>query len=269
MPNFSSRTSVRSVSLLLGMLAGGKKMDSAQLPLRHYVPAKPDGPFPYSAADLTPMDAGNDTGFYGPARFVTHIDDNAIVNLRGYYDQVLPRKGRILDFCSSWISHYPPELEQAAASGELEIDGTGMNKAELSKNSVLKHWSVQDLNEDPEVRIPGSMEGGLDAATCVVSIDYLTKPVEVLRSIRKQTNKGGKVHLIISNRCFPTKAVGRWLKVDEDDRLDMVGDYLWWSGWRNIEIQTLVAGSFMRDPLWVVRAQNEPEQTEQDKAQTQ
>jgi SAM-dependent methyltransferase len=201
------------------------------------------------------MDPGSDSTFYTSPRFVTHIDDNAINNLRKYYDDVLPRKGRILDFCSSWISHYPPEVVKASETGELEVLGTGMNKAELSRNSVLKAWCVQDLNEDPDVRLPGDVDGVIDASTCVVSVDYLTKPVEVLRSIRQRTNPGGKVHLIISNRCFPTKAVGRWLKVDEDERLDMVGDYLWWSGWRNIEIQTLVEGTWMKDPLWVVRAE--------------
>ena len=235
-------------------------MDSGPLPPRNYVPKNPEGPFPYSQADLTPMDPGNDMGFYASPRFVTHIDDNAINNVRRYYDQVLPRKGRILDFCSSWISHYPSEVVKAGAAGEVEVLGTGMNERELSKNPVLKHWSVQDLNQNSEVRLPSSSESSagekLDASTCVVSIDYLTKPVEILQSIRRQTNEGGKVHLIISNRCFPTKVVSRWLKVDEEDRLTMVGDYLWWSGWRNVEIQTLVEGSFMTDPLWVVRGEN-------------
>lgn len=102
-----------------------------------------------------------------------------------------------------------------------------MNKSELSQNQVLTKWTTQDLNEDPEVKIPQD-EGKvrLDASTCAVSIDYLTKPVEVLQSIRRQTNDGGKVHLIISNRCFAAKVVGRWLKVSEDERLEMVGDYL-------------------------------------------
>ncbi len=243
-------------------------MDSNPLPPRNYTPKNPNGPFPYSQADLTPMDPGGDAGFYSSPRFVTHIDDNAINNVRRYYDQVLPRKGRILDFCSSWISHYPPEVVKAAAAGEVEVLGTGMNERELSKNPILKHWVVQDLNEEPEVRLPGSSEGmigeKLDASTCVVSIDYLTKPVEILQSIRRQTNQGGKVHLVISNRCFPTKVVSRWLKVDEEDKLDMVGDYLWWSGWRNIEIQTLVEGSFMTDPLWVVRGENSDETAPSD-----
>ncbi|EXJ91998.1 hypothetical protein A1O3_00548 [Capronia epimyces CBS 606.96] len=231
-------------------------MDSRWSPTRNYVPINPDGPFPYSMADLTPMDAGNDSTFYSVPRFVTHIDENAILSLRKYYDQVLPLKGLILDFCSSWISHYPPDIQDAAAAEALDVVGVGMNGSELSRNPVLKDWAVQDLNEEPEVRLPGSREGKLDVSTCVVSIDYLTRPVEVLESIRRQTKEGGRVHLIISNRCFPTKVVGRWLKTGEEQRLEMVGDYLWWSGWRNIEIQTLVEATWARDPLWVARGEN-------------
>ena len=209
------------------------------------------------------MDPINDANFYSDSRFVTHIDDNAISSLRNYYTDNLPRKGKILDFCSSWISHYPPEVENAAKSGELEILGTGMNKAELSQNPVLRAWTVQDLNEEPDVRLPragsdDTVGQKIDAATCVVSIDYLQNPVSVLASIRRQTNEGGKVHLAISNRCFPTKVVDRWLKVSEDERLEMVGDYLWWSGWRDIEIVTVVESIWMHDPLWVVRATNIP-----------
>ena len=231
------------------------------LPSRPYKPTNPEGPFPYTKADLTPSDPGRDAGFYSSPRFVTHIDDNAIINVQRYYAEVLPRKGRILDFCSSWVSHYPPEVAQAAAQGEVEVLGTGMNATELGKNPIFTHWSVQDLNEDPDLRLPGgpTKDAQVDASTCVVSIDYLTRPVEVLESIRRQTKQGGKVHLVISNRCFPTKVVGRWLRIDEEERLAMVGDYLWWSGWRNLEIQTLVQGSFMSDPLWVVRGENADE----------
>ncbi len=230
------------------------------LSIRQYKPSNPNRQFPYSATDMTPMEPGNDSSFYDVPRFVTHIDDNAIYNLQRYYSDVLPRKGRILDFCSSWVSHYPSEVEKAGQSGELEILGTGMNEAELSKNPVLKAWSVQDLNEDPDIRLPEtrSQNSGqkLDASTCTVSIDYLTKPVEVLASIQRQTNVGGKIHLVISNRCFPNKVVGRWLQIGEDERLEMVGDYLWWSGWRDIEIVSVVEASWMKDPLWVVRATN-------------
>lgn len=233
------------------------------------------------------MDPGNDDQFYAPPRFVTHIDDGAIIGLKRYYDTVLPRRGAILDFCSSWISHYPPGVYNAARKrsehqskrerkedvnvdgggsgagesegGELIVLGTGMNRAELSANPVLTAFSVEDLNVNPDVSLPKEQKVQLDASTCVVSIDYLTNPVGVLSSIRSQTVKGGTVHLAISNRCFPTKVVGRWLKIDENERLEMVGDYLWWSGWRHIEIVEVVKGGWLGDPLWVVRAVNEGE----------
>lgn len=262
-PTLNTTKTIRSSSFLAGALGFGTstKMDSPTSFLaRPYQPAKPDGPFPYSTFDMTPTDPGNDSSFYSQPRFVTHIDENAINTLRQYYASVLPKKGRILDFCSSWISHYPPEVEAAKEAGEVEILGTGMNKAELSQNPVLSAFALQDLNEDPEVKLP-KMEGremeNVDASTCVVSIDYLTKPVEVLRSVREQTSQGGTVHLVISNRCFPTKVVGRWLSIDEDQRLEMVGDYLWYGGWRDIEIVTVVAKSWMHDPLWVVRGRKQ------------
>jgi len=257
MPRLPTRTTLHSLSFLSGAFAASKKMESDPS-VRHYKPTGPEASFPYTARDLTPMDPGNDTSFYGVPRFVEHIDENAINSVRRYYSQTLPKKGKILDFCSSWISHYPPEVDEARKAGELVILATGMNKSELGQNPVLSAWAVQDLNENPEVDLPTSKGDSslLDASTCVVSIDYLTKPIEVLKSIRKLTNPGGKIHLAISNRCFPTKVVGRWLKISENERLEMVGDYLWWSGWRDIEIVTLVEATWMKDPLWVVRATN-------------
>lgn len=179
----------------------------------------------------------------------------------------LPRKGRILDLCSSWISHFPKELEELAIAGKegqetgLEVIGLGMNKKELAANPILKISILQNLNVDPT--IPASLLP-LDVTACVVSIDYLTKPLDVLSSLLQHTRTGGSVHLIISNRCFPTKAVGRWLRVSEEERLRMVGDYLWFSGWRNIEVVEICDGRGQGpglmgmfgggvDPLWVVR----------------
>lgn len=267
--------------------------NSTNYAMRSYTPSHPDGPFPYSREDMTPMDPSPDAGFYATSRFVTHIDDNAIVSLKQYYDACLPhpttsdretgaaKPVRILDVCSSWISHYPPRIATSASrvDGDIRVLGTGMNEAELSANAVLnptpsgvardgeqqeKRWWLQDLNASPEVSLPQAIadkladpETKLDATTCVVSIDYLTAPTAVLRSVRSLTKPGGSVHLVISNRCFPTKAVGRWLKVDEPKRLEMVGDYLWWAGWRNIQIVEVVApGSWLKDPLWVVRGVN-------------
>ena len=193
------------------------------------------------------------------------------------------------------MSHYPKEVEEAAKKGDVTVTGMGMSRYELERNGVLKERVVRDLNERPEIVAPrtASSAGGgegvgegkrgeegqddlYDAATCVVSIDYLTQPVAVLASLRERMRVGGSVHLAVSNRCFPTKAVARWLRVGEEERLQMVGDFLWFAGWREVEILVLSDGrmedegegsvggisGFMRslglmgggcDPLWVVR----------------
>lgn len=163
-----------------------------------------------------------------------------------------------------------------------------MSAAELARNAVLSKRVVRDLNAQPDLSLSldaSEDAGKYDAATCVVSIDYLTSPLAVLSSLRARTKPGGAVHLVISNRCFPTKAVRRWLEVGERERLEMVGDYLWWSGWRDVEILDLKEaeevegaagagaaggevkglqglmgwfgmGGGHRDPLWVVRGVN-------------
>ncbi|KAK1814527.1 hypothetical protein LTR12_011081 [Friedmanniomyces endolithicus] len=250
-------------------------------PVKQYTPRHQT--WPYTPSDFTRQDPSPDSSFYSSPRFVTHIDDAAISTLRSYYDAVLPRQGRILDFCSSWVSHYPPAVENAAAKGELQVIGLGMNEAELEANKVLNAGRVLvDLNVSPDIATalreaklvdPSNDQGFLDASTNVVSTDYLTAPLPVLTSLHALTKPGGTVHLVISNRCFPTKAVNRWLRVSEEERLLMIGDYLHFAGWAEIEIVELSNGRVEeggeakgglqgwmgwmggggRDPLWVVR----------------
>jgi hypothetical protein len=253
-------------------------------PTREYKPRDTQ----YTPDNFKRQDESPDSSFYSVPRFVTHIDDAAIRDLREYYDTVLPKKGKILDFCSSWVSHYPKSVEEASESGDLKVIGLGMNKAELDANKVLIGGRLLvDLNEDPDIAgalrreniVGEDNESQIDASTNVVSTDYLKQPMGVLQSLRTVTKKGGSVHLTISNRCFPTKAIDRWLKMNEEERLMMVGDFLHSAGWQKIEIVTLSDGKlgegqqspppqglqgFMawigmnsRDPLWVVRAVNE------------
>jgi len=225
--------------------------------VRKYTPRHTS--WPYSLHDFARHDETNDVNFYKTSRFVTHIDDEAIARLRRYYEQVLPRSGCILDFCSSWISHYPIDIEGRIRDGNLEVIGLGMNQTELDDNPVLitEHSRiVADLNVSPDVAAAVGKRK-FDAATCAVSIDYLTQPNLVLSSLKGcMKNDGDSVHLVISNRCFPTKAIKRWLQVGEEERLQMVGDYLHFAGWKDIEIVDLKvereAGKHT-DPLWVVR----------------
>ena len=267
--------------------ASGSKSASTtavpSFPVRAYSPPPPGTPFPYAPSDFLRQDESQDTNFYSYPKFVTHIDDHAIEVLRQYYDEVLPKQGRILDLCSSWVSHFPKSLEEKAIATKkeigggkgnselgdqhLEITGQGMNAAELKANPILSATVLHDLNSDPKLPLPATSR--FNAMVCVVSVDYLTKPLAVLSSLREEhAYPDSTIHLVISNRCFPTKAVGRWLRISESERLQMVADYLHWSGWQDIAIVELCDGKGSNggwsgmfgggvDPLWVTRGRKE------------
>ena len=57
-----------------------------------------------------------------------------------------------------------------------------MNTAELDANPVAADRIVHDLNADPRVPLAGE---SVDDVVCCVSIDYLTRPVEVFRDVAR------------------------------------------------------------------------------------
>lgn len=195
-------------------------------------PATPYKPtydvWPYEDADFQRCDENDDSVFYRQPRLVTHIDDSSIARLTDYYNGVLPRTGKILDMCTSWKSFYPFDFQEAVQKRELEVFGVGLNAEEMKVNGVFRdadHWRVLDLNKVPNDVRSGWPGANLkfDAVTCVVSIDYLVKPLEICRNLLEATNEGGKIHLVISNRCFPNKVIKRWLTLSEQSRLELVG----------------------------------------------
>src|SRR6266403_1051364 len=144
------------------------------------------------------LDAEEDELCYEPPRLVVHIDDGAIAALTELYRAILPAGGVLLDLMGSWVSHLPPEIEYA------EVIGHGMNAEELAANPRLDRRFVQNLNRDS--RLPLA-DASLDAAMICVSIQYLQRPVGVLREVRRALRPGAPVIISFSNRCFPTKAV--------------------------------------------------------------
>lgn len=186
--------------------------------------------------------------------------------------------------------------EEGEKGKGLKITGLGMNLQELEANPILNNGRIcWDLNVEPDLKVAltsstntntsntntNNTISKFDISTSALSIDYLTSPISVLSSLLDLTNTGGSVHLVISNRCFPTKAIARWLRVDEEERVQMVGDFLHFAGWKGIEIVEVCDGEVReekregeeggggegeglkrlmrlmgrrrRDPLWVVR----------------
>ncbi len=176
------------------------------------------------------LDAEDDEFFYEPARLVCHIDDGAIVGLTEFYRQKLPAGGVLLDLMSSWVSHLPPEIEYAEAIGH------GMNAEELAANPRLNRWLVQNFNRDPILPLA---DDSVDAAMICVSIQYLQRPVELLREVARVLRPGGPVVISFSNRCFWTKAVAVWRALDDDGHARLVEQYLGHAGFTDIATHCL------------------------------
>ncbi|HEX5453621.1 MAG TPA: methyltransferase domain-containing protein [Stellaceae bacterium] len=183
----------------------------------------PDGAF-------ARLDEEDDEIFYAPARLVAHIDSGAIASLTRCYREVLPAGGVLLDLMSSWISHLPTEIAYA------EVIGHGMNAEELAANPRLDRNFVQNLNRDPVLPLPDS---SVDAATICVSIQYLQRPVAVLREAARVLRPGGPLVVGFSNRCFWTKAVAVWRALDDAGHVRLVEAYLSAGGFERIETRRL------------------------------
>jgi hypothetical protein len=188
------------------------------------------------------QDEGDDLAFYAPPRLVTHIDPAAIAALTDFYRALIPEGTRVLDLMSSWISHLPEDRAYA------EVVGHGMNAEELAANPRLTRWFVQDLNRTPKLDLP---DQGFDAALCCVGAQYLQRPVEVFREVRRALAPGAPFAVSFSNRCFPTKAVAIWLGLDIRGHASLVRLYLDRAGFGDIRAELLRDGHD-GDPLVAV-----------------
>ena len=191
----------------------------------------------FRRSDETP-----DRAFYQLPRLVTHIDDAAIAAVTQLYRERFPADGAVLDLMSSWVSHLPPEVMFG------RVAGVGMNPAELDANPRLTERMVRDLNEDP--RLPfGDAE--FDAAGCCVSVQYLTRPVELFREVARVLRPGAPFAVTFSNRCFPTKAVAAWQLLDDAGHAALVSRYFAGSGgWGEVVVEDRTVG--YGDPLYAV-----------------
>ncbi len=200
-------------------------------------------------------DDSADDRFYGPARLVTHIDDAAIAAVGELYaelgvDGSAPGPLRVLDLMSSWVSH----LQVAPA----ELVVLGMNAAELAANSMATERVLADLNVHPVLPFA---DATFDAVLCCVSIDYLTRPVEVLVEAARVLRPSAPVVLTFSNRCFPTKAIHGWLSTDEAGRCGIVVEYLRLAGGfgpAEVSLRTPNRRRYSGDPLYAVVARSRP-----------
>jgi len=189
-------------------------------------------------------DESDDALFYQAPRLVLHIDDETVAALTAAYGELIAPGSDVLDLMSSWVSHLPPDLRLS------RVSGLGMNAVELEKNPRLSDHCVHDLNREPA--LPHA-DASFDVVLNSVSIQYLTRPVPVFRSVARVLRPGGLHVVALSHRCFPTKAIRAWHALPPRERLEVVRGYF------------LIAGGFDEpsvedrsppgaDPLWLVSA---------------
>jgi len=164
------------------------------------------------------VDASPDGDFYAQPRLVTHIDDGAI-EAAGEVYRDLGVEGRVLDLMSSWISHFP--------EAPRELITLGRNGIEQARNESARGGVVADLNDQPSLPFA---DDSFDHVVCAVSVDYLSRPLEVFDDVARVLRPGGTFCHVFSNRLFPTKAIRGWLHASERERVSICAEYFRRSG---------------------------------------
>ena len=207
---------------------------------------------PYPKGSFRREDETDDGLFYVEPRLVVHIDEQAIEAVAGYFGSVLPPGGVILDLMSSWRSHMPDDLPIG------KLVGLGLNAVEMAENPRLDQAVVHDINASPILPFDDS---SFDAVVVTVSVQYIVRPVEVFRQVNRVLREGGSLHVVYSNRMFPTKAVAVWKALDDAGRSQLIASYFrHCGGWG--PVRTLDIGSRLQpyaDPVYVVTASKSQE----------
>jgi SAM-dependent methyltransferase len=165
---------------------------------------------------LRRIDESDDELFYESPRFVVHIDEAAIADVGEIYQRLLPKRGEILDLMSSWRSHLPVALEPK------RVVGLGLNRAEMADNPALTDIVIHNVNREQHLPFD---DDSFDAAVMSVSVQYLTRPIEVFAEVARVLRSSGPFVVTFSNRMFPTKAIALWQMANEQQRPEIVKRY--------------------------------------------
>jgi len=205
-----------------------------------------DADDPFRPEHFQREDESPDPLFYVRPRLVAHIDDAAIEAARRFYAELLPSGGALLDLMSSWRSHMPAEL------GWRRLAGIGLNEVELRENGQLTEFAVKDLNADPTLPY-GDAE--FDGAVVTVSVQYMTRPVELFREVARVLRPGAPFAVTYSDRMFPTKAMWIWRALGWRGRAGLIASYFKRAGgFGEVRAQERAGAGAGHDPLYAVWA---------------
>jgi len=171
---------------------------------------------------LSRVDNDDDRLFYKKLRKVHHLDSYARETVSSIYEELIKPGSRVLDLMASWESHIPDSLSN------IVLSGLGMNTDELTSNQLINDYLVHDLNVHPALTYENEV---YDAVICTASVEYLIKPLEVFKEVKRVLKPGGVFIVTFSNRWFPTKAISLWSEIHEFERVGLVMEYFKQTNW--------------------------------------
>ena len=111
---------------------------------------------------------------------------------------------------------------------------------------------IHDLNQRPGLPFA---DASFDDVVCCVSVDYLTRPVEVFTDIGRVLRPSGRFVITFSNRRFPTKAIWGWAASDDATHQRIVAAYFELSGaFLPAAVEVRISPGLGTDPLYAVWA---------------
>jgi len=162
-------------------------------------------------------DNKNDRNFYSEPRIISHIDNQASEHLSSVIHDFVQPGSKVLDLMASVDSHLPK-------NHGLKVTGLGMNRKEMTENKALDDFVIYALNEDPKIPFP---DRSFDAVLCNLSIEYLTRPAEVLQEVERVLKTSGILLISFSNRWFPSKVTRLWTELHEYERMGYTLQLCW------------------------------------------
>jgi SAM-dependent methyltransferase len=185
--------------------------------------AAQDGPGSVRREVLTPsqrtkLNPQDDRYWYDRPRLVHHSDAIYRSQVTQLYRERIPAGGAVLDLCSSWVSHLPPEVEYA------KVVGHGLNAEELARNDRLSQFFVRNLNKEPD---NWALESdSFDAVLICCSVQYFQQPERVFSEIFRVLKPRGCIIVTFTHNLFYEKAVAAWRDGSMYTRTQLVKEYL-------------------------------------------
>ncbi len=176
-----------------------------------------------SIYDRDKIDISDDQIFYKHPRYVHHLSESFRNRLTCLYSEYLMNHHVILDLMSSWVSHLPTNIKYK------KVIGHGLNEAELSTNTRLDRYWIQNLNKTQNMPIEDSC---IDVGLIVAGWQYLQYPEKVSLELSRIIKPHSLLIISFTNRAFWTKSPNIWTYSSEENRVEYVNSVLTSSGWR-------------------------------------